>query len=171
MNILKILKHFFAGMVVIINNIMENNNKIITALKGLVSIVNDGKEGYISAADSTDNVELKAVFLKYAAQRKVYETELKAHVMKHGGDSDNDEGGILGAIHRTWIDIKEALTDKSETALLGAVTTGENVALEKYDSAIKENELHADHMNLLTTQRNGIAEALKEIEVLAQKYK
>ncbi len=150
---------------------MENNQEIISDLKGLISIINDGREGYLSASESTENLELKAVFLKYVAERKLYEEELKAHIAKHGGDSGNDEGGILGAIHRTWIDIKEALTDKSESALLGAVVTGENAALAKYDSAIKDNELHADHLNLLTTQRNGIAEALKEIEVLAQKYK
>ncbi|GAA3977497.1 hypothetical protein GCM10022246_32250 [Pedobacter ginsengiterrae] len=150
---------------------MENNQEIISDLKGLVSIVNDGKEGYKSASESTENVELKAVFLKYVAERALYETELKAHLAKHGGDSENDEGGILGAIHRTWIDIKEALTDKSESALLSAIVTGEKAALEKYDMVIKDNQLHEDHLNLLTTQRNGIAESLKEIEVLEQKYK
>jgi uncharacterized protein (TIGR02284 family) len=149
---------------------MENNKEIISDLKGLVSIVNDGKEGYESAAETTDNIELKAVFLKYVAQRALYETELKAHIAKHGGDSDNEEGGILGAIHRTWIDIKEALTDKSETAVLGAIVTGEKAALDKYDACISDHQLHEDHLNLLTTQRNGIAEALKEIEVLQQKY-
>jgi len=55
--------------------------------------------------------------------------------------------------------------------VVGAVITGENAALDKYDSAIEENKLHADHLNLLTAHRNGIAEALKEIEVLQQKYK
>ena len=149
---------------------MEDNKEIISDLKGLVSIINDGKEGYQSAADATDNVELKAVFLKYVAERALYENELKAHLAKHGGDSENEEGGILGAIHRTWIDIKEALTDRSETAVLSAVVTGEKAALEKYDMVIKDNELHADHMNLLTSQRNAIAAALKEIEVLEQKY-
>ena len=149
---------------------MEDNREIISDLKGLVSIINDGKEGYKSAAEATDNVELKAVFLKYVAERALYENELKTHLAKHGGDSENEEGGILGAIHRTWIDIKEALTDRSETAVLSAVVTGEKAALEKYDIAIQDNKLHADHLNLLTSQRNGIAEALKEIEVLAQKY-
>ena len=150
---------------------MENNQEIISDLRGLINIINDGKEGYKSSADATDNVELKAVFLKYVAQRALYENELKAHIAKHGGTSENEDGGILGAIHRTWIDIKEALTDKSETAVLGAVITGENAALEKYDMAIEDNKLHQDHLNLLTEQRNGIAEALKEIEVLQQKYK
>ena len=63
---------------------MEKNNEIISELKGLVSIINDGKEGYESAAESTDNVELKAVFLKNAAERSVYENELKNHIQKHG---------------------------------------------------------------------------------------
>lgn len=150
---------------------MENNKEIIDDLKGLVSIVNDGKEGYLSAAETTDNVELKALFTQYAGERKIYETELKNHIQKHGGNSENDEGGILGAIHRTWIDIKEALTDKSETALLSAVITGEKAALEKFDSVIEDSQLHQDHMDLLTSQRNGIAETLKNIEVLNQKYK
>lgn len=150
---------------------MGNHQEIVSDLKGLISIINDGKEGYQSASESTDNVELKAVFLKYVAERALYENELKAHLAKHGAASDNEEGGILGAIHRTWIDIKEALTDKSETALLSAVVTGEKAALAKYDAAIEDNQLHEDHLNLLTSQRNGIAEALKEIEVLEQKYK
>jgi uncharacterized protein (TIGR02284 family) len=149
---------------------MENNKEIISDLKGLISIVNDGKEGYKSVADSTDNMELKAIFLKYVAQRALYENELKSHLEKHGGVSEDEDGGILGAIHRTWIDIKEALTNKSEAALLSAVTTGEKAALEKFDMAIENNKLHGDHLKLLTDQRNGIADALKEIEVLEQKY-
>lgn len=116
-------------------------------------------------------MELKAVFLKYVAERTMYATELKGHIAKHGGDSENTEGGLLGAIHRTWIDIKDALTDKSETAVLSAVVTGEKAALDKYDSVIKNNQLHSDHLDLLTKQRNGIAEALREIEVLEQKFK
>ena len=151
--------------------IMENNKEIISDLKGLISIINDGKEGYQSAVEATDNIELKAVFMKYVAERALNENELKAHLLKHGGTSENDEGGILGAIHRTWIDIKEALTDKSETALFGAIITGENAALAKFDAVIKDNQLHQDHLNLLTAQRNGIAETLKNIEVLQEKYK
>lgn len=150
---------------------MEHKSRTIAALKGLVAIINDGKEGYSSAAETTENLELKAVFLKYAAQRKIYETELENHIAKHGGESDNDDGGILGVLHRTWIDIKEVLAGNSEAALLEAVITGEKAALDKFDREINDVELHADHLNLLTTQRNGISDALREVEVLAEKYK
>lgn len=143
---------------------MENKNEIISDLKGLVNIVNDGKEGYQSAADATDSIELKALFLKYAAQRAGYALELKAHIVLHGGDSENEDGGILGALHRTWIDIKQALSSKEDIAILSAVETGEKAAIEKYDKALEDYSTHADHIELLQRQRTGILEALKEVE-------
>ena len=143
---------------------MENDKEIISDLKGLVNIINDGKEGYESAAEATDNPELKALFAKYSAQRAVYAQELKSHIATHGGESTNDEGGVLGALHRTWIDIKQALSSKEDSAILEAVTTGEKAALEKYDSALENYVEHADHIELLRKQRNGIAEALSDIE-------
>ncbi|WP_131539373.1 ferritin-like domain-containing protein [Pedobacter nototheniae] len=150
---------------------MENNNEIISDLKGLISIVNDGKEGYQSASEATDSLELKAIFLKYAAERKAYELELKAHLVSHGAESENEDGGLLGVLHRAWIDVKEALSSKEDAAILGAIETGETAAIEKYDSVLKDPKTHADHLDLLNKQRDGIQNALTEIKSLAQSRK
>ncbi|TDE15271.1 ferritin-like domain-containing protein [Dyadobacter psychrotolerans] len=143
---------------------MGNNNEIISDLKGLVDIINDGKEGYESAADATDNPELKALFTKFSTQRAGYAQELKDHIATHGGESTNEEGGILGVLHRTWIDIKQALSSKEDSAILEAVTTGEKAAIDKFDAALENYVEHADHLGLLQKQRSGIAQALTEIE-------
>jgi uncharacterized protein (TIGR02284 family) len=143
---------------------MENNNEIIRDLKGLVNIVNDGKEGYESAAEATENPALKALFTKYSAQRAGYAQELKDHIAAHGGESTNEEGGILGVIHRTWIDIKQSLSSNEDEAILDAVVTGERAAVEKYDAALQNEAEHADYMGLLRRQRAGIADALADIE-------
>jgi len=145
-------------------NIMENNNEIISDLKGLVNILNDGKEGYQSAAETTESTELKSLFLNFSAQRAAYAAELKAHIAQHGGESENESGGVLGALHRTWIDIKQALTSKEDAAILGAIETGEKAAIEKFDKALEDPSTHADHITLLQKQRTGIREALSEIE-------
>lgn len=148
---------------------METNNEIINDLKGLVNIVNDGKEGYESAAEATDSIELQGLFLKYSAQRAGYAMELKDHIATHGGDSENESGGILGALHRTWIDIKQALSSKEDVAILSAIETGEKAAIEKYDQVLEDYQSHADHIELLQRQRTGIREALKEIETYHQR--
>jgi len=145
---------------------MESNKEIISDLKDLLSIVNDGKEGYESASETTDNIELKGSFLKYSAQRAGYAEELRAHIATHGGDAENESGGVLGALHRTWIDIKEALSSKEDAAILEAIVTGEKAAIEKFDKYIADYVDHADHLDLLKRQRAGVAEALVEIEGL-----
>jgi uncharacterized protein (TIGR02284 family) len=150
---------------------METNKEIISDLKDLLSIVNDGKEGYESASETTDKIELKGVFLKYSAQRAGYAEELRAHIAEHGADAENESGGVLGALHRTWIDIKQALSSKEDAAILDAIVTGETAALEKYDKYIADYIDHADHIDLLKRQRAGVDAAIDEIEALVLQYK
>ena len=107
---------------------------------------------------------MKGLFIKSANQRAVYAEELKGHIQLHGGYSENEDGGILGVLHRTWIDIKQALSNKEDEAILNAIETAEKVALEKYDKVLEDPATHADHVGLLQKQRTGILEALKEIE-------
>jgi uncharacterized protein (TIGR02284 family) len=142
------------------------NNQLINDIKGLINIANDGKEGYQSAAEVTDNPNLKAIFLKFASEREAYAEALKAHLVKHGAISENEEGGILGLLHRTWIDIKQAFSSTEDEAILGAIETGERVALEKYEKAMEDYVTHADHLYLIKEQRDGILNALKAIETL-----
>lgn len=149
---------------------MENERTIISDLKGLLNILNDGKEGYETASEHTDTIELKAVFLKYSAQRAGYAMDLKAHIAQHGGESDNDSGGILGVLHRTWIGIKQALSSKEDLAILSAIATGEQEALDKYDQLLFDPVTHADHLEMLRAQRAGIAGALREIQELHQQF-
>ncbi|WP_256004004.1 ferritin-like domain-containing protein [Pedobacter deserti] len=143
---------------------MESNNQVISDLKGLINILNDGKEGYDSASTTTESIELQGLFLTYSAQRAAFADDLKAHLHAHGGDSENESGGVLGALHRTWIDIKQALSSKEDIAILSAIETGEKAALEKFDKVLDDPALHVDHLELLQRQRTGIREALTEIE-------
>jgi uncharacterized protein (TIGR02284 family) len=145
---------------------MESNKEIIRDLKNLLAIVNDGKEGYESSSEATDKIELKGVFLRYAAQRALYASELSAHIATHGGNADNESGEILGAIHRTWIHLKQALSSKEDKAILDAVVTGETVALQTYNQYIADYSDHADHIDLLRRHRDGIMDALQEMHTL-----
>ncbi len=150
---------------------MKDQQEIVSDLKGLVSILNDGKVGYKEAVDNVESENLKSTFLELSNQRHAYAEELKAHIAQHGGDSDNDEGGVLGALHRAWLDIKEVFSSNEEGAILEAITTGEKAALDKYDEVLEDYRDHADHYALLTNQRQGIASSLAKIESLKAQYK
>ncbi len=149
---------------------MKTNDEIIEDLKGLVKIVNDGKEGYESAAEITESGELKTLFFGLSIERATYAADLKSQIATHGGESDNEEGGILGAIHRTWIDVKQAFTSHQNAAILDAITTGEKAAIKKYDEILADYTDHAYHYNLIRKQRDGIQAALSKIEILSTQY-
>lgn len=150
---------------------MEHNDEIISDFKRLINILNDGKEGYNSASETTEDPELKGLFLNYAVQRGLYADELKAHLLEHGGESENESGGVLGALHRTWIDIKQAFSSKEDSAILSAIETGEEAAIEKFEEAINDPSTHADHVDLLQRQVTGIREALSQIRGYNERLK
>jgi len=142
---------------------MKSNRQIIKDLKDLLSLINDGKEGFETSSEATDKIELKGLFLRFSAQRASYAMELSEHITKHGGHAENEDGGVLGAIHRSWIDVKQALSTNEDKAILKAVITGERVALDKYNRLIAEYEDHADHIQLLRRQRDGVQDAMESI--------
>ena len=142
---------------------LKTKNEVISDLKDLLELVNDGKEGYYNAAEATESPELKGLFNKSSGERIVYASELKDHIEAHGGEADNESGGITGGLHRTWLSIKGLLTGHDNSALIETIVTGEKTVIAKYDELIADFADHADHMELLKTQREGIQVALTEI--------
>ncbi|HEX7367422.1 MAG TPA: PA2169 family four-helix-bundle protein [Pelobium sp.] len=149
---------------------MKEQSEIVSDLKGLINILNDGKIGFKEAVSNVKSENLKSIFLELSNQRYAYAEELKEHLMQHGGTSDNDEGGVLGALHRAWLDIKDAFTSEDDSAILDAIVTGEESALAKYDEVLADYRDHADHYALLSKQREGIASALSKVETLKMQY-
>ena len=150
---------------------MENSNEAIAdSLRHLLSICNDGKEGYRNAAENCDTGELKALFTTYSIQRAEFADKLRTVIREAGGDADNEWGDPLGALHRTWIDIRTALTSHDNKAVLDACITGEKAAIKAYDKALEDNSLPLSIRRLIMQQRSQISEALQHINILEHQY-
>jgi uncharacterized protein (TIGR02284 family) len=150
---------------------MENNNEqLVSDLKELLSICNDGKEGYRNAAENVDAPELKSLLTTYSIQRSEYASVLKTAIQQLGGDPDNEIGGPLGVLHRAWIDIKTAFTTNDNKAVLEACVTGEKAAEEAYDKVILNSPLEATLRSKLIDQLAGIRSALSNVSQLEEQY-
>jgi uncharacterized protein (TIGR02284 family) len=148
----------------------KKNEETIDGLRHLLSICNDGKEGYKHAAENADTGELKALFTTYSIQRAEFADKLKTCLREQGGDPDNETGGPLGILHRTWIDIKTAITTNDNKAVLDACITGEKAAVEAYDKVLEDENINADIRQIVMQQRSQIAEALQHIQRLELQY-
>jgi uncharacterized protein (TIGR02284 family) len=115
---------------------MENNDKVISVLNGLIEICKDGEKGYRDAADAIQNGFYHVLFGDYARQRAAFASELQAVVRSLGGIPDR-KGTMAGNLHRGWINLRLALESKKDDAIVLECERGESLALKNYQDALK----------------------------------
>ncbi|MCD0470866.1 PA2169 family four-helix-bundle protein [Flavobacterium sp. JAS] len=142
----------------------ETTTETVHTLEGLISILEDGKLGYTNAAEHVNDLSIKAEFLDYARERALFIVELQDQINKLGKSTDTSGGGALGALHRTWIDIKSSFTGGDTEAIINACVTGEEAAVEKYKMALEKNELEGSQIAIISKQLNSIQNTLDKIK-------
>jgi len=109
--------------------------------KDLISILEDGKDGFAKGADKLegdDRGDLAAKFRTWSAQRERFAGELRS-MAKAYGDNIHESGSVAGALHRGWLSLKDALTGNDPNGVLDAAEQGEDHAVAAYDKALKDD--------------------------------
>nr|WP_294783417.1 PA2169 family four-helix-bundle protein [uncultured Flavobacterium sp.] len=145
----------------------DQTKETVKTLEGLISILEDGKLGYTNAAEHVENPAMKTDFLEYARERALFIVELQDEINKLGKSTDTSGGGPLGALHRTWIDIKSSFTGGDTESIINACVTGEEAAIEKYKAALEENNLEHSQVSVVSKQLNSIQNTLSQIKMRA----
>ena len=114
------------------------NEKTIAVLNTLITINNDRMEGYETAAEETDEQDLKTLFAQFSATSQQCNAELKAEVSNLGGEPAEGTK-VSGKFFRVWMDVKAALTGKDRKAILNSCEYGEDVAKDTYEKALKDD--------------------------------
>ncbi|HMF74712.1 MAG TPA: PA2169 family four-helix-bundle protein [Bryobacteraceae bacterium] len=109
----------------------------IKVLNGLIETCKDGEKGFSEASEKAKDTSLKALFTKYAVQRRHFAQELQSAVLQLGGDPA-DSGHVAASLHRGWISVKEALSSDGDTALINECESGEDAAMKNYQEALQQ---------------------------------
>ncbi|MFJ4141388.1 PA2169 family four-helix-bundle protein [Pseudomonas sp. NPDC089734] len=133
----------------------------IDLLNDLIETSKDGQKGFETSAEDLKNPDLKRFFQIHATECSNAVRELQAEVRSLGGDPETSSSAA-GSLHRVWVDLKSALTGKSDEAILNEVERGEDHALKAYKEALEKAEKKALPPNvvelirkqLVGTQRN-----------------
>ena len=142
----------------------NSNKKIIDTLNHLIAIAEDGREGYKNAADDVKDTTMKHIFKKYVTQRTQFITQLQNQVQNLGGSPEHN-GGPLGVLHRTWMDMKAVFTSGDKNAIIKACITGELTAVKIYQEAINNEIIDGNLRAILAEQLAGIDHAMREIKL------
>jgi uncharacterized protein (TIGR02284 family) len=142
------------------------NEKAVDVLNELVIINNDRYEGYLKATEETNEPDLKQLFTQYSNQSLRLGQELRDHVRQHDGIPDEGTKNT-GKIYRAWMDIRAAIASNDRKAVLSSCEFGEDVALQAYKDALKdESELPSASSTLIRQQFSELKQAHDHVKRL-----
>ncbi len=142
------------------------NEKTISILNDLLTITNDRLEGYekVEGKIWEMNHDLQNSYEQMTTQTKIMKNDLHNLITQSGGEA-KDSGSISGAIHRTWIDIKNSVLVASlEKSTLQNVLFGEEAAIQAYQEAMDSGDLRGEAYQLVRDQLASIKDSCREFK-------
>jgi uncharacterized protein (TIGR02284 family) len=141
---------------------------VVSELNDLVETSKDGEKGFRKAAEDTHDTQLKSLFVSRADDCARGARELQDTVQQLGGKPDTG-GSMTGALHRGWVDLKSAVSNRSDHEILAECEKGEDVAKKRYHDAL-EKELPADVRAIVERQYQGVQQNHDRIRDLRDQY-
>ena len=109
-------------------------------LNTLIATLIDSIDGYQKAAADTENQRFAQMFNARAQERRGAVTALQAAVARMGGNPE-DDGSTTAAIHRGWMNLKEAVVGRDDEAIVKTVEEGEDYLKNKFETVLANKDL------------------------------
>ena len=147
---------------------MENSD-VVSVLNDLIETCKDGEYGFRTCAEGVKEASLKQVFEKRAQDCASGASELQRLIGQYGGKAE-DSGSLTGAVHRGWVKVVDAVTGKSDKAMLDECERGEDAALARYRAALKKEGLPTDVLAVITRQQQGVQRNHDQVKALRDSH-
>lgn len=118
-------------------------NHDISVLNSLIKTTLDSRKGFRDAAEQAESTQFSRMFEEFAEDRGRAATRLQEQVRRLGGNPE-DDSSFLAAAHRTFLDLRAAITGSDDRAVIEEVERGEDYIKGKYEEALNDDELSAD---------------------------
>ena len=143
---------------------MLSNKDTVDVLNDLIEISRDGQYGFTQCAERAQSPQLQATLRQRATECESGVRELQALVTQYGGKAE-DSGTVMGALHRGWVSVKDAVTADSDHRLLEECERGEDAALAKYRAASRK-ELPPEAAAVVQRQLTGVQRNHDQVKAL-----
>jgi uncharacterized protein (TIGR02284 family) len=127
-------------------------------LNDLIETLEDGQEGFRTAATDVTSQSVKDLFAECSLQRVKYIAELQALVKSQGDAEPADSTSLKSKVHRGWMNLKAVLTSKDEHAILAECERGEDYAVAQFKKAA-EADLPPEIKATVQAQYEGVKSA------------
>lgn len=129
-------------------------NEMVLALKSVINSLHDSQKGFADLGDHLKEEQLKMYFLAESLKRASFRGDLEELLHQNGVHDIKESGTTLGAINRTWGELKAKL-GADDHSLLETAEKGEDEVKGAYEDALKQ-ELPLPIHQLLAQQQAHI---------------
>ena len=147
-------------------NVKETRGEILDQLNKLLTRSHDAEKGYQEAAESVKDAELKSMFLAQSRQRSEFAMEIDHEIQALGGEADNGTS-LASDLHRAWINIKSAVSNSTDKAVVEECRRGDSEALNDYKEVLEQTDIAASTRELLLRQKSKVESAHETMGRLA----
>jgi uncharacterized protein (TIGR02284 family) len=144
---------------------MFDQSHDISVLNSLIETTIDSVDGYRHSANEATNSRFSESFRNWAQDREQVVTKLRDRVRALGGTPEHD-GGILAAMHRQFLSLRDKVTGSDDQAVIAEVDRGESYLDEKWQAALNDNELSAETRELIQSCYGSVREGRMQWEQL-----
>jgi uncharacterized protein (TIGR02284 family) len=141
-----------------------NTDDMRSTLNDLIQTLKNGEEGFSASAGKLKEHNLRSQFQNFAQQRARFAAELQSQVSQIGGKPETS-GSTTGALHRGWMDIKNAFSGNDDHAILAEAERGEDAAVKNYRDALSK-DLPSDIREVIDRQYREILSAHNTVRAL-----
>lgn len=121
------------------DQVTATDGSALATLQDLATVCRDSQEGYRTAINETSDLDLRALFERFAHRRRQEADELDQMIRELGGQPGSRTGSLGGYAHRLFVGLRAALTGNDRAAALHEVARGESYAEAAFDRAKRLN--------------------------------
>jgi len=152
----------------------ENIHKnLVHNLQSLLKKNYDAEKGFKKAVEDAKSKHLKEYLKHQAVKRNRFATEID-NELRSLNEKPKESGSAAGTLHRTWMDIKSAVSGNNDQAVLEECIRGDKASVEEYEETLQKNNFPPKISSVLNNQLSDIKSTLSKVktfEDLAEEWK
>ena len=143
----------------------RSHQETVDSLQILLEKNYDAEAGYKEAMLKAEDSQLKNYLKERAALRNRFATELSDSLIRLD-EKPREKGSLTGDLHRTWMNIKQALSSDKDESILEECIRGEKSSVEEYEEVLEKKQFRPEITEMITRQKREVAETLGKIKTL-----
>ena len=144
---------------------MFDQSHDISVLNSLIETTIDSVDGYRHSANEATNSRFSESFRNWAKDREDVVSKLRDRVRELGGTPEHD-GGILAAMHRQFLSIRDAVTGSDDKSVIAEVDRGESYLDNKWQTALDDTELSPETQQVIRSCYDSVRSGRQQWEQL-----